>query len=95
MYAVYTEVTIPDGAPTDGAAAALWGNAVPAVRQAGARNAYWMAPTDGRLLGVVVFDDEAAARSAAAGIPVGERAANAPAGVTYRTVDVREVIAHL
>lgn len=95
MYAVCTEVSFPDGAPTDGAAAALRGNAVPAVRQAGARNAYWMEPTDGQLLGVVLFDDEATARAAAAGIPVGEQPANAPAGVTYRTVDVREVIAHL
>jgi hypothetical protein len=95
MYALCTEVSIPDGAPVDGAAEGLRANAVPAVREAGAVSAYWMQPMGGRLLGVVMFDDEAAARAAAAGIHVEDRPGPAPEGVAYRTVEVREVIARL
>jgi len=95
MYAVFTEVNIPDGTPTDGAAAGLRANAIPAVRAAGATNAYWLQPLNGRALGVVLFDDEAAANAAAAGIEVGGTPPSAPEGVTFRTVEVREVIAHL
>ena len=95
MHAVYTEVNIPDGVPTDGAAEGLRTVAVPAVREAGAVSAYWMEPMNGRALGVVLFEDEAAARAAASGLHVGARPGNAPEGVTFRTVEVREVIASL
>jgi hypothetical protein len=95
MHAVYTEVNIPAGVETGGAAKGLNSNAVPAVRAAGAVGAYWLEPLNGRALGVVLFDDEAAARTAAAGLRVGDRPRDAPAGVTYRTVEVREVIASL
>lgn len=95
MYAVYTEVDIPEGVPTDGAAAGLQATAVPAVRAAGALSAYWLEAMQGRALGVVMFESDAAARAAAAGLNVGDRPGNAPEGVTYRTVEVREVIAHL
>jgi hypothetical protein len=95
MYAVFTEVTLPPGIPADAAANGLRANAVPAVRAAGATSAYWLAPHDGRIIGVVLFDDEAAARTAAAGLHAGARPGNAPDGVTFRTVQVQEVIAHL
>lgn len=95
MYAVYTEVDIPDGVLTDGAAAGLQENAVPAVRAAGAVHAYWMEPTNGRAVGLVLFESEAAARAASERIAVGGRPRNAPEGVTYRSVDVRHVIAQL
>lgn len=95
MHAIFTEVNIPDGVATDGAADGLRTTAVPAVRAAGAAGAYWLEPMNGRALGVVLFDDEAAARTAAAGLQVGARPGDAPEGVTFRTVEVREVIAHL
>jgi hypothetical protein len=95
MHAIYTEVDIPDGIPTDGAAEGLRTRAVPAAREAGAVSAYWMEPLNGRALGVVLFDDESAARTAAAGLHVGARPGNAPDGVTFRTIEVREVIASL
>jgi hypothetical protein len=95
MYALYTEVNIPDGVPTDGAAQNLRANAVPAVRAAGAVNAYWMEAMNGRALGVILFENEAAARAASALVAVGARPASAPDGVTFRTVEVREVIAQL
>lgn len=95
MYAVFTEVDIPNGVPTDGAAAALQATAVPAVRAAGAVQAYWTEALDGRALGLILFDSEAAARAATAGLEVGNQPATAPDGVTFRTVEVREVIAHL
>ena len=95
MYAVFTEVDVPTGAPTHGAAAALQANAVPAVRAAGARHAYWTGALNGRALGLVLFDSEAAARAASEQITVGHRPGSAPDGVTYRTVEVREVIAQV
>jgi hypothetical protein len=95
MYAIFTEVNLPPGIPAGAAANGLRANAVPAVRAAGATGAYWLAPHDGRAIGVVLFADEAAARAAAEGLHVGARPGNAPGGVTFRTVQVQEVIAHL
>jgi hypothetical protein len=95
MYAIFTEVNMPPGIPAGAAASGLRANAVPAVQAAGASGAYWLAPHDGRAVGVVLFADEAAARAAAAGLRVGARPGNAPDGVTFRTVQVQEVIAHL
>jgi hypothetical protein len=95
MYAIFTEVTLPPGIPAAAAANGLRANAVPAARAAGASGAYWLAPHDGRAIGVVLFDDQAAARAAAQGLHVGARPGNAPDGVTFRTVQVQEVIAHL
>lgn len=95
MYAVFTEVNMPPGIPARAAANGLRADAVPAVRAAGATDAYWLAPSDGRAIGVVLFADEAAARAAAERLHVGDRPGNAPDGVTFRTVQVQEVIAHL
>jgi hypothetical protein len=95
MYAVFTEVNMPPGIPADAAANGLRANAVPSVQAAGATGAYWLAPHDGRLIGMVLFDEETTARAAAKGLHVGDRAENAPEGVTFRTVQVQQVIAHL
>jgi hypothetical protein len=95
MYAIFTEVNLPPGIPAGAAANGLRANAVPAAQAAGASGAYWLAPHDGRAVGVVLFDNEAAARAAAKGLHVGARPGNAPDGVTFRTVQVQEVIAHL
>jgi hypothetical protein len=95
MYAIYTEVDIPDGVPTDGAAEGLETTAVPAVRAAGAVGAYWLEALNGRAMGVVLFDSEDAAHAAAADLHVGARPGNAPEGVIFNTVEVREVIARL
>ena len=95
MYAIFTEVNLPPGIPADAAASGLRANAVPAARAAGATGAYWLEPHDGSAIGVVLFDDEAAARAAADGLHAGARPKSAPDGVTFRTVQVQEVIAHL
>jgi len=69
-------------------------SAVPMARDAGAKAGYWLAPQDGRGLAVVVFDTEDEARAAAARIEVGKPPMpDAPAGVTVKTVEVREILA--
>lgn len=95
MYAIFTEVTVPRGTPVDTAAANLHDNAVPGVRAAGAVAGYWLAPHDGRAVAMMLFDDEAAARTAAAELRVGEGPGSAPDGVVFRSVEVDRVIAHL
>ena len=95
MHAIFTEVTVPAGTPVDGAKASLQNNAVPGVRAAGAVAAYWLAPHDGHAIGLVLFETEAAARAAAAGLQVGARPGDAPEGVAFHCVEVEEVIAHL
>jgi hypothetical protein len=67
---------------------------VPMVREAGAKAGYWLAPQNGRGLAVVVYETEDEARAAAARIEVGKPPMpDGPAGVTVKTVEVREVLA--
>jgi hypothetical protein len=64
------------------------------AREHGAKGGYWLAPQNGRGVAVVVFDTEDEARKAAAQFTVGQPPMpNAPAGVTIKTVEVREVLA--
>ena len=57
---------------------------------------FWLGPSGGRGVSVVVFDDEEAANAVAARFRVGEPPMpDAPAGVTVKTVEVREVLAAL
>ncbi len=95
MYAIFTEVNVPPDAPVTAAADGLRANAVPGVRAAGAADAYWLAPHNGRAVGVVLFGNETAARATAEGLRVGGRPRSAPPGVTFCSVEVLEVIAHL
>ena len=93
MYAMFIEVNA-DESHTEAARDTLPRFAVPMARDAGAKAGYWLAPQDGRGLAVVVFDTEDEARAAAARIEVGKPPMpDAPAGVTVKTVEVREILA--
>jgi hypothetical protein len=93
MYAVFTEVNA-DESHLEAAREMLPNVAVPFARGAGAKGGYWLAPQNGRGVTVVVFDTEDAARQAAQRFTVGQPPfPDAPAGVTVKTVEVREVIA--
>jgi hypothetical protein len=95
MHALFTELDVPEDAPTDLARKALNEIAVPMARQSGAVAAYWLGQRDGRGVAIVIFDDEAAATGMASHLTVGASPPGAPAGVTFRTVEVREVLASL
>ncbi len=93
MYAMFIEVNA-DESHTEAARDTLPRSAVPMARDAGAKAGYWLAPQGGRGLAVVVFDTEDEARAAAARIEVGKPPMpDAPAGVTVKTVEVREILA--
>ncbi len=93
MYAVYTEVTADESHIEEGRAF-LANQAVPMVREHGAKAAFWLAPQAGRGVSIVVFDTEDEARNGAAPLKVGEQAGPNP-DVRFTTVEVREVIASL
>ncbi len=93
MYAVFTEVDASDSVK-EAAREMLNRVAVPGAREAGAKAGYWLEPHDGRGLSVVVFETEAEARAVADRFEVGKPPfPEAPEGVVFRTVEVREVIA--
>ena len=94
MYAVFVEVNA-GAIQNDQARQILEGTAVPMARDAGARAGYWLSAEGGRGVSVVCFDSEEAARRAADQLKVGEAPPGAPPGVTFRTVEVREVLASL
>lgn len=93
MYAVFTEVNA-DESHTEAGRKFLNEMAVPMVKDHGAKAAFWLAPRGGRGVSVVVFDSEDEARKAAEPLKVGDQAGPTPE-VTFRTVEVREVIASL
>jgi hypothetical protein len=94
MYAVFVEVNA-GAVPNDQARQVIEGTAVPMARDAGARAGYWLSAEGGRGISVVCFDSEEAARVAADQFKVGEAPPGAPSGITFRTVEVREVLASL
>ena len=95
MHAVFVEVNA-DESHIEAARESLQSRAVPMAREAGARAGFWLGPSGGRGVSVVVFDDEEAANAVAARFRVGEPPMpDAPAGVTVKTVEVREVLAAL
>lgn len=96
MFAVYTEVNVPsfDEASLQQAREGIEAVAVPQVRQAGGTAAYWLAPHHNRGVSVAIFDTEEQAREAASHIKVGDQAGRMPE-VTFTTVEVLEVLAHL
>jgi hypothetical protein len=94
MYAVFAEVNA-DASLNDQARQILEGTAVPMARDAGALAGYWLSAQGGRGVSVTVFDSEEAAKRVADQLKVGEAPPAAPPGVTFRTVEVREVLASL
>ncbi len=93
MYALFIEVNA-DESHLEAARDVLPKSAVPMARQAGAKAGYWLTPQNGRGVNVLVFDTEDEARALAARFEVGKPPMpDAPAGVTVKTVEVREVIA--
>jgi len=95
MHALFIEVDVEDGFSLDQARKTLQEQAAPMAREAGARAAYWLAPQGGRGISVTVFESKDEADELASRFHVGEAPRNAPPGVTFRTVEVREVLASL
>lgn len=95
MHAVFVEVDVQDGVSVDEARKRLQENAPRMARQAGARAGYWLHPQNGRGVSLVVFDSEDEAQKLASHFHVGEAPLNAPAGITFRTVEVREILASM
>lgn len=95
MHAVFIEVDVEDGFSLEQARKILQENARPMASEAGARAAYWLAPQGGRGVSVTVFDSKADAEKLASRFHVGEAPPMAPPGITFRTVEVREVLASL
>ncbi len=93
MYAVFTEVNA-DESHAEAGRKFLNEQAVPMVKEHGAQAAFWLAPQGGRGVSVVVFASEGEARKAAEPLKVGDQAGPHPE-VTFRTVEVREVLASL
>jgi hypothetical protein len=93
MYAVFLEVNATES-NTEAAREFLPRVAAPRARENGAKGGYWLAAQGGRGVSIVVFETEDEARNAAAMLRVGEPPAqDSPAGVTVKTVEVREVLA--
>jgi hypothetical protein len=92
MYAVFVEVNA-DESQTANAREGLAQNVVPLAQAAGAKAGYWLAPRGDRGVAVVVFESEEQARKMAAQARPGENA-GAP-GVTFRNIEVSEVLASL
>jgi|SRR4051794_32691352 len=92
MYGVFIEVDASESQIPE-AREELRQNIAPAARAAGARAGYWLAPHGHHGVAVVVFDSEEEARKMATQLTPGENA-GVP-GVTFRTVEVSEVLAAL
>ena len=95
MHALFVEVDVEDGVSIEGARKHLQENAPALAREAGARAAYWLAPQGGRGVSVAVFDSQDDAEKLASRFHVGQAPPGAPPGVSFRTVEVREVLASL
>ena len=93
MYAVFVEVNA-DESVIGQAREFLPQRAAQMAREFGAKGGYWLAAQGGRGVSIVVFETEDEARTAAGTLRVGEPPApDSPAGVTVKTVEVREVLA--
>lgn len=93
MYAVFVEVNANES-HVEFARKMLNEEAVPGTRASGATAGYWLYPSGGRGISVTVYETEEAANAAAALMKVGDQVAP-EIDVTFRTVEVREVLAHL
>jgi hypothetical protein len=91
MHAVVGKVSIEAGRE-DEAMEYLMNNVLPMVKQApGIIAGYWVAPQDGKGLGLTLYESEEAATGAV------EMARNAPLPeyVTFDSIEVREVVAQV
>jgi len=95
MHALFIEVDVEDGFSLEHARKHLQENAPSMAHEAGARAAYWLAPQGGRGISVAVFDSQDDAEKLASRFHIGEAPPGAPPGITFRTVEVREVLANL
>ena len=93
MHAVFIEVNITRE-QAERARPGLQVLDMPRLRTLGAVSAVFLAPEDDRAVGVVVFEEERMARRAARALRVGSQAGPSPT-ITFRTVQVREVLGHL
>jgi hypothetical protein len=94
MFALFIEVNA-DESHVEQARKMLPEVAVPSAKEMGAVAGYWLAPAgSGRGVSFTVFASEAEAQKAASEFTVGQSLGPAPS-VTVRTVEVREVLAHL
>ena len=96
MYATFIEINTGESDP-DGARETLQASAVPRARESGARAAYWLAPSGGRSITIVVFDSEDSAQQLAARFEAGQPPPATPGAppATVKSVEVREVLASL
>jgi hypothetical protein len=96
MYATFVEINTGES-DLDAARESLQSSAVPRARKSGARAAYWLAPSAGRSITIVVFDSEESAQQLAARFEVGQPPPAAPGAppTTVKSVEVREVLASL
>jgi hypothetical protein len=95
MHAIFVEVDIEGDVSVEETRKRLQEGAAPMVREAGARAGYWLAPQGGRGVSVIVFDSQDEAEKMADQMHVGQSPRNALPGVTFRTVEVREILASL
>lgn len=93
MFALFLEAEA-DESDIDWAREELPGEGAPRMKKLGAVSGWWLAPQSGRGVAVVIFETEQEARSAADKFHVGDQAGPVPQ-VSVRTVEVREVLAHL
>jgi hypothetical protein len=94
MPAVFIEVNADESQAGRGREA-IKREAVPRARDAGARAGYWLTAQRGRVVAVLIYGSEDAAKRAAEPLRAGEAPPGASTGVTFRTVAVREVLASL
>jgi hypothetical protein len=93
VFALFIEAAA-DESDIEWAREELPGEAAPRMHDLGAVSGWWLAPQGGRGVAVVVFATEREARRAADFFHVGDQAGPVPE-VAVRTVEVREVLAHL
>lgn len=94
MFALFIEVNADDS-HVEQARTMLPEVAVPGAREMGAVAGYWLAPGGSdRGLSITMFATESEARKAASQFTVGQ-SMGPDDSVTARTVEVREVLAHL
>lgn len=92
MYANFIEVAID--LSLDPVRKGLHENIIPRVRQMpGFVAGYWLGPVDSKGMSIVIYDDEASARSAIDKMSL--KVGGSPAlGITIERIETREVIGH-